>query len=124
MSKRPLVLLIDDDEWLTAQYSRLLEQAGYSAHSVRHTLDGIEAIDRLHPDVIILDVFMPGPNGITLLHEIRSHSDLIQVPIVLCTNSASDIEAASLEAYGVRVLLDKSSMYPDDIVSSVRKVLG
>ena len=123
MSKRPLVLLIDDDEWLTSQYARLIERAGYRVHAVTHALDGIEAIDRLHPSVIILDVFMAGPNGIVLLHEIRSHSDLAQIPVVLCTNSAGDLDEKTMAAYGVAAILDKATMMPDDIVTSIRRVV-
>jgi len=120
MSKRPLVSLIDDDEWLTAQYVRLLESGGFEARSVTHALDGIDAIDRLRPSVIVLDMFMPGPNGMVLLHEIRSHSDLAQIPIILCTNSASDLDPKSIAAYGVRAILDKTTMKPEDVLTKVR----
>jgi len=123
MSKQPLVLLIDDDEWLTARYTRLLERAGFAARNVGDVLEGIEAIDQLRPSVIVLDLFMPGPNGIVLLHEIRSHSDLSQIPIILCTNSASDLDHKSMTAYGVVVILDKTTMRPEDIVTKVRAVL-
>lgn len=123
MSKKPLVLLIDDDEWLAAQYQRLLTQAGFAAQSVTNALDGIEAIDRLRPRAIILDIFMPGPNGLVLLHEIRSHSDLSHIPIILCTNSASELDKASMLAYGVVAILDKTTMKPEDVVTKVRAVV-
>ena len=123
MSKKPLVLLIDDDEWLAAQYRRLLTQAGFAAQSVTNALDGIEAIDRLRPRAIVLDIFMPGPNGLVLLHEIRSHSDLSHIPIILCTNSASELDKASMLAYGVVAILDKTTMKPEDVVTKVRAVV-
>ncbi len=123
MSKKPLVLLIDDDEWLAAQYQRLLTQAGFAAQSVTNALDGIEAIDRLRPRAIVLDIFMPGPNGLVLLHEIRSHSDLSHIPIILCTNSASELDKASMLAYGVVAILDKTTMKPEDVVTKVRAVV-
>lgn len=123
MSKKKTVLLIDDDQWLTDQYAALLKHAGYHVYTALHALDGIEVIDRLHPNIIILDMFMPGPNGIVLLHEIRSHSDLSQIPVILCTNSASDLDEHTMAAYGVRAILDKSTMIPEDIVTSVRIVI-
>ena len=123
MTKKPLVLLIDDDEWLRDQFSRLLKQAGYATHSASNALEGIDAIDRLHPRVIVLDVFMPGPNGIVLLHEIRSHSDLSQIPIIVCSNSSVDIGKDTLVAYGVSAILDKTTMHPEDIVVAVQKVI-
>lgn len=123
MSKRPLVLLIDDDRWLLDHYERVLTHAGFRVRSAVNALDGIEAIDRLHPDVIVLDIFMPGPNGIVLLHEIRSHSGLAQIPVIVCSNSALDLSSGQLSAYGVYATLDKATMHPDDLVSAIKKVL-
>ena len=51
----------------------------------------METIDRLKPNVIILDLFMPGPNGIVLLHEMQSHADLSRIPIILISNAAGDL---------------------------------
>lgn len=117
------VLIIDDEAWLADQYVRHLEHAGFRAHHVRNALEGIEAIDLYKPDAIILDIFMPGPNGIVLLHEIRSHSDLANIPVIVCSNSASDIPHGNLTKYGVRTVLDKATMHPEDVVAAVRKVV-
>lgn len=121
---KPLVLLVDDEEWLSAQYARLLEGAGYRTKSAGNALDAITAIDSDPPRVIVLDFFMPGPNGIVLLHELRSHSDLAGIPIVMCTNSARDMAQINLTAYGVAAVLDKTTMHPGDVVVAVRKVLA
>ena len=117
------VLVIEDDQWLSAQFQRLLDRAGYVVHTATNALYGMSAIDTHKPNVIILDIFMPGPNGIVLLHEIRSHSDLAQVPVIICSNSASDVPHGDLSAYGVRTVLDKTTMQPDDIVAAVKRVL-
>jgi len=117
------VLVIEDDQWLSAQFQRVLSRAGFVVHTASNALDGMAAIDTHKPRVIILDIFMPGPNGIVLLHEIRSHSDLAQVPIIICSNSASDVPHGDLSAYGVHTVLDKTTMQPEDIVAAVRRVL-
>jgi CheY-like chemotaxis protein len=75
------------------------------------------------PDAVILDFLLTGQNALALLHELQSHSDLASIPVILCTNSASDIAADELVAYGVVAVLDKTTMYPDDIVAAIRKVL-
>jgi CheY-like chemotaxis protein len=121
--KSASVLIIDDDQWLASQHSRLLKAAGYRTHTVEHALAGMEAIDAIHPQAVVLDIFMPGPNGIVLLHELRSHSDLATVPVIICTNSAGDIPLQNLTKYGVVAVLDKSTMRPEDIVVAVRKAL-
>lgn len=122
--KKRSVLIIDDDGWLASEFMRHLTHAGFEVSLAQNALEGIDAIDTHHPDAIILDIFMPGPNGIVLLHELRSHSDLAHVPVIVCTNSAADIPKGNLVKYGVTTVLDKVSMHPDDIVTAVRKALA
>ena len=123
MKQRASVLIIDDDQWLSAQFERILTRAGFVVHTALNALDGMAAIDTHKPQAIILDIFMPGPNGIVLLHEIRSHSDLAQIPIIVCSNSASEVPHGDLTAYGVRTVLDKTTMQSDDIVAAVKRAL-
>jgi len=123
MKQRASVLIIDDDQWLSAQFERVLTRAGFVVHTALNALDGMSAIDTHKPQAIILDIFMPGPNGIVLLHEIRSHSDLAQIPIIVCSNSASEVPHGDLTAYGVRTVLDKTTMQSDDIVAAVKRAL-
>ncbi|MBP6038154.1 MAG: response regulator [Candidatus Saccharimonas sp.] len=117
------IVVIDDDPWMSAQLARRLERAGYVVELATDGLEGMELIDRVHPAAIVLDIFMPGPNGIVLLHELRSHSDLAAIPIIVCTSSAADIPRGSLDTYGVRVVLDKVTMDADDVVVAVRSVV-
>ena len=118
------VLLVDDDRWLAELLAGELQGAGYQVKIAEHTLDAIAAIDEFTPDVITLDVFMPGPNGIVLLHELQSHTDLAQIPVVLCTSSASDIPTVSARAYGVTSVLDKTTMQPGDVVAAVKRCMA
>ena len=117
------VLLIDDDAWLGEQFAHALEQAGFDVATCNNGLEGMDQIDAYRPDCVVLDLFMPGPNGIVLIHELRSHDDLTRIPVILCTNSASDIDPKALREYGVARLLDKVTMVPDDLVAAVRKAL-
>jgi response regulator baeR len=117
------VLIVDDDVWFADQLARTVKKAGYRATCVRNGVEAMIEIDSARPDVIVLDFFMLGPNGLVLLHELQSHSDLATIPVILCTNIASDIKSDTLEQYGVRCVLDKTAMEPSDVVTAVRKVL-
>ncbi len=121
--KKKSVLIIDDDGWLANEFSRRLMQAGFAVTTANNAIEGMDAVDTHHPDIIILDIFMPGPNGIVLLHELRSHSDLAHVPVIICTNSATDIPKGNLRNYGVTTVIDKTSMASDDIVTAVKKAV-
>lgn len=119
----PYVLVVEDDEWLAEQHVRTLNMAGFRADYVVHALAAMDSIDERKPAAIVLDVLLAGPNAFTLLHELRSHSDLAVIPIILCTNSADTIAAEDVSAYGVYQVLDKTTMLPTDLVASVKKVL-
>lgn len=123
MSKKPYVLVVEDDEWMARQHVRALASGGIQADYVGHALAAMEALDAHVPDVIVLDVLLPGPNAFTMLHELRSHVDLAVIPIVLCTNSADSLAKNDLSAYGVRAILDKTTMRPGDLVAAIKKVL-
>lgn len=119
----PRVLVIDDDEWLAKLLARRLEHGGLTVRVALNSIEALDLIDDFHPNVIILDLLMPGPNGLVLLHELQSHDDLGRIPVVVCTTSAREVRLEQLRPYGVRLLLDKTTMQPDDIMAAVRKVL-
>lgn len=76
------ILIVDDDRALTEMLSEVLESKGYAC-SIAH--NGREALSRereLGPDLVILDVMMPGDDGITTLHALRQHS---AVPVLMLT---------------------------------------
>jgi CheY-like chemotaxis protein len=123
MTKTPMILVVEDDEWLAEQHVRMLRGAGFQADHVPHAIAAIDTVDTKRPDAIVLDVFLSGPNAFTLLHELQSHSDLAGIPVIICTNSAEDIASEDLEAYGVSQVLDKTTMKPQDVVAAVKKVL-
>ena len=119
----PRVLVIDDDEWLAKLLARCLEHGGLTVRVALNSIEALDLIDDFHPNVIILDLLMPGPNGLVLLHELQSHDDLGRIRVVVCTTSAREVTLEQLRPYGVRLLLDKTTMQPDDIMAAVRKVL-
>lgn len=121
--KQPYVLIVEDDNWLAEQYIRTLAGANIRADAVGHALAAIEAIDTKKPDALVVDMLLPGPNIFTLLHEIRSHSDLAAIPVILCTNSSSQFASEDLTAYGIKTVLNKATMHPKDIVAAVKKAL-
>jgi DNA-binding response OmpR family regulator len=122
--KKPNILIVEDEVWLAEQHARVIKKAGYEPTISPHALSAIAAIDDIHPEAIILDVLLTGSTAFAFLHELQSYTDTADIPIILCTNIASDIDMKDLKSYGVRRVLDKTTMEPDDLVTALRSVLA
>jgi len=117
------VLIVEDDKWLAEQYARVLKSAGYEPTISLHALAAIEVVDDVHPDAIILDVLLAGSTAFALIHELQTYEDTGKIPIILCTHLAGELSLENLKPYGVRRIIDKSVMVPDDLVLAVKSVL-
>lgn len=121
--KKQVILIVDDDAWLAEQHARVLEKAGYKTAISPHAIAAINVIDSVQPDAIVLDVLLTGSTAFALLHELQSYADTGGIPVIVCTNIAADMSLETVKPYGVRRILDKTTMEPDDIVAAVRSVL-
>lgn len=124
MTKKPYILIIDDDVWFAEQHARTLRYEGYHVDCAVHSFAAIDMIDVKIPDIIISDVLLTGPNAFVLLHELRSHVDLSNIPVIFCTNAAKDIASDVAEAYGIASIIDKTTMIPSDLLAAVKRVLS
>ncbi len=124
MKKPRTILIIEDDPWFAEQHARTFETAGFQTKSASDGISGIAMLDKEPVDVVVLDVFLPGPNGLALLHEMKSYSDLSRLPVIVCTGSASAVPLDKLAPYGVVQVLDKGTMEPEDLVRAVRRALA
>lgn len=81
------VLLIEDDIWQADLVKDRLTKEGMEVAVVRDAIAGIEQVDSAMPTVIVLDIFLPGPNGLAFLHELRSFSDTGDIPVIIWTTA-------------------------------------
>ncbi len=76
------VLIVDDDEALNALLSEYLGRFGFTVRAVTHPEEGLRALKADPPDILILDVMLPGMDGFALCRKVREVS---RVPIVMLT---------------------------------------
>jgi CheY-like chemotaxis protein len=81
------ILLVEDDDHQRLLYREDLESDGYEVFEARDGLEAISAVDRLAPDVVVLDINMPGTDGLTTLA--RLHDKHQRLPVVLNSAYAS-----------------------------------
>jgi two-component system phosphate regulon response regulator PhoB len=118
------VLLVEDDPWLAELEMKTLSEVGFFVTHAPHAQSAIVKIDEIQPDVMILDVLLTGTTAFALLHELQSYDDTDGLPIILCTNMADNVKLEDVQSYGVRRIVDKTTMKPGDLVVAVRSVLA
>jgi DNA-binding response OmpR family regulator len=67
MSHILIVEVIEDDPALKEQYATVLKRHGYEVHTARDTASGLKVLADIQPDIVILDLLMPGPDGVAFL---------------------------------------------------------
>lgn len=87
--RKPLVLLVEDDEVIRAATSRSLERDGFSVVTSATGPDGLAEFQRSRPAVAVLDVMLPGLDGVELCREIRRTS---QIPVVFLSARTDAID--------------------------------
>ncbi len=122
------ILLVDDDEGFLLAAGRLLEAAGYEVTCAPSAAEARSKLAGNLPDLILLDVIMPGEDGFTFAEEIAKDSRLVGVPVVLVTavaESPGQMMHAFEEDKGLTAanILPKSAAYKQ-LVETVASALA
>ena len=89
MSERPHVLIVDDDREIRGLLAQYLEKHDFRTTAVADGKEMRRVLDRTHTDLLVLDLMLPGEDGLTLCRELRSRS---QLPIIMLTARGEDVD--------------------------------
>ena len=122
------ILLVDDDEGFLLAAGRLLEAAGYDVTRAASAAQARTELESELPDLILLDVIMPGQDGFSFADQISKNEKLAEIPIVLVTavaENAGQMMHAFEENHGLPAadILPKSVAHTQ-LVSTVAAVLA
>ena len=91
MSPRQTVLVVEDDDALRSLYRNALSLAGFEVHDASNGFDALRRIDAGPPDVIVLDLKLPGLSGFAIQQETAAHSHTRCIPVVVATGSTEEL---------------------------------
>ena len=116
------ILVVDDEIGALTLIGIMLERGGFSVIKAKDANAALAELDKETPDLIILDVMMPGMNGIELCRVIRSRTETSNIP-VLILSARGDAESVmrGMDA-GANDYLPKPILH-HDLVDKVRKML-
>ncbi len=79
------ILVIDDQPFFVTMQQNLLKQQGYRVLTATNGADGLARAKEHKPDLILLDIEMPGMDGFAVCEKLKQDADLRQVPVVILT---------------------------------------
>ncbi len=82
------IVVIDDDADLRRYVQFHLEKAEHDVFCARDGFEGIELVEELRPDLIILDVMMPGLDGVEICKRLKYHDEITRIPVIFLTAKA------------------------------------
>lgn len=92
MAYKDRILLIEDEEDIAALIKLQAEVSGYSLHVEVDGINGYFAVERLVPDLIILDVMLPGENGFDVCRKIKNNPRLKHIPVLMLSAKDKEID--------------------------------
>lgn len=111
------MLVVDDDAELRRLFRTALELAGFEVREAPNGYEAIHSVDRKAPDLIVLDLALPGFGGLGVQKEIADRASTRHIPIVIVTGSSRELDKLDV-ACVIRKPVD-----PDTLVATVKRCI-
>ncbi|MEX0934603.1 MAG: response regulator [Candidatus Saccharimonadales bacterium] len=116
------ILFVEDDVEIGTMYATQLVMEENDVVHARSAQEALDILDEYEFDLIVLDILLPGSNGIAVLQELRSYRDWRQIPVIVLSNiTPEDLEVSDnhLKDLGVKEYLVKMDTTPQDLAETV-----
>ncbi len=118
------ILIIEDDAVVANVYRNKLAVEGYKVEVAADGEIGLRIMRTFRPNLIILDLMLPGISGVDVIKEVRSEEDFAKTPIIVFSNTYLTNLIQDAWRAGANKCLSKSSCTPKDVIEVVRNMIG
>lgn len=121
-NQKPLIACIDDSQATTSMIEQIFAIAGYRFMAINNPLEAISCLKDNRPDVILLDLYMPGIDGYELCSQIRQDPNFAKTPIIFLTSSDSVVDRIKSKMVGSSHFLQKT-IDADRLINTINQYL-
>jgi CheY-like chemotaxis protein len=118
------ILIIEDEADIRLLYAEVLREAGYNVHEAGDGALGLEKSGSEDWDLLLLDIILPGSDGVNILRKIKSDPKLKGKPVILLTNLGVEHVINDCFELGADGYLIKSEITPDRILQEIGNYLN
>ncbi|HEX4171235.1 MAG TPA: response regulator, partial [Acetobacteraceae bacterium] len=116
------VLLVDDEEVTHYLVRQLLPRSRYRMWIARNAKEALDRLPEYRPDVILLDLSVPGMDGFEFIKRLRQDASFAELPVIVLTSAVLDPEERALLA-PTSTILSKAELSPDALINALGGVL-
>jgi len=120
---KKIILAIDDDETFLSTLKDIFEPEGFDFKTLSDPSKAEQYIDRLNPDLLIIDIFMPKRTGFNLVEDFKDRGLYQKMPKIFLTCLDDDVEKMTARACGVTHYVTKP-FHPEELVRRVKTILN
>lgn len=124
MAQKGKILLIEDDPNLSKMYEKKFSLDGFEIVTAFDGWDGLKKTVSEKPDLVLLDILLPGLDGIALFKKMRSQTETFNTPVILLTNVGEEDAIYECFKLGAVDYLVKADYTPAQVVKKVEDFLG
>ena len=111
------ILVVDDDVWFRTPASMILRQGGHHVDTAASGEDALRLLESIHPDLILLDLMMPGMGGLNFLRRLRADERFAAMPVVVLSAWADGEPGTEALALGAKACLLKGSFPLPELIN-------
>lgn len=120
----PSVLIVEDDPSVSGMYTYIFKRRGFTVHQARDAMEGMRIMELVRPSALILDLLMPGENGIEFLKRADMKKKYPETKLFVVSNVGNEEFAKQLEPFKVANYVTKAEKTPNQVVEMVEQALA
>jgi DNA-binding response OmpR family regulator len=120
----PKIAIIEDDAAISQMYRFKFEADGFEVETAENGVLGLELVESMKPDIILLDLMMPEMSGDEMLAKLRATDWGKDIKVVILTNKGEQEIPATVKELGVSAVILKADMTPRQVEDVVQKQLA
>ncbi len=117
------ILIIEDDRFLRQLISKKIGQEGYDVVEAVDGEEGIKKVETEKPDLILLDLILPGVDGFEVLSRVKKNLNTKHIPVIILSNLGQKEDVDRGLNLGAEDFLIKAHFTPTEIIIKIRNVL-
>jgi len=117
------ILIVEDDKFLRELITRKLTEEGFGASEAVDGEEGIKKIKEEKPDLVLLDLILPGIDGFEVLSRMKKESALSSIPVIILSNLGQKEDVEKGLKMGAVDYLIKAHFTPGEIIDKIKSAL-